>query len=48
MTRLEDLTTNAAVRGIPPKGLATVGSVQWHGCEAPEPADMSPAQRPLP
>ena len=34
MTRLEDLTTNAAVRGILPDCLVTVVSVQWFGSEA--------------
>jgi len=36
MTKLEDLTSNAAVRGILPDGLVTVVSVQWFGSEALE------------
>ena len=34
--KLEDLQTNAAVRGILPDGLVTVVSVQWFGSEALE------------
>src|SRR5688572_27209066 len=33
-SKLEDLTTNAAVRGILPDGLVTVVSVQWYGSDA--------------
>src|SRR3970040_465338 len=36
MARLEDLTPNAAVRGIIPDALVTVVSVQWFGSEALE------------
>lgn len=36
MSRLEDLTPNAAVRGIESDSLVTVVSVQWHGSEALE------------
>src|SRR5258706_3282571 len=36
MTRLEDLTPTAAVRGILPDSLVTVVSVQWFGSEALE------------
>src|SRR5262245_32383119 len=36
MTKLEQLTPNAAVRGILPDGLVTVVSVQWFGSEALE------------
>ena len=36
MSRLEDLTPNASVRGIMPSGLVTVVNVQWHGSEALE------------
>jgi SNF2 family DNA or RNA helicase len=36
MTKLDDLTPNAAVRGILPDGLVTVVSVQWFGSEALE------------
>jgi hypothetical protein len=36
MTHLEDLTPNAAVRGIVPDALVTVVSVQWFGSEALE------------
>jgi len=36
MTRLEDLTPTAAVRGILPDQLVTVVSVQWFGSEALE------------
>jgi SNF2 family DNA or RNA helicase len=31
VSRLEELTPNASVRGILPNGLATVVNVQWHG-----------------
>ena len=34
--KLEDLQTNAAVRGVLPDGLVTVVSVQWYGSEALE------------
>ena len=36
MARLEDLQTNAAVRGILPDAMVTVVSVQWFGSEALE------------
>lgn len=36
MSRLEDLTPNAAVKGILPDALVTVVSVQWFGSEALE------------
>src|SRR5260370_14609187 len=36
MSRLEDLTQNASIRGILPSGLVTVVSVQWHGSESLE------------
>jgi superfamily II DNA or RNA helicase len=36
MTKLEDLTPNASVRGILPDSLVTVVSVQWFGSEALE------------
>jgi superfamily II DNA or RNA helicase len=36
VTRLEDLQTNASVRGVLPNGLVTVVSVQWFGSEALE------------
>ena len=36
MSRLEDLTPNAAVRGILPDVLVTVVTVQWYGTEALE------------
>src|SRR5437016_543894 len=36
MSRLEDLQTNASVRGILPDSLVTVVSVQWFGSEALE------------
>src|SRR6266516_368706 len=42
MSTLEDLTPNAAVRGILPDGLITVVSVQWFGSEALELTYKSP------
>src|ERR1700750_2901764 len=36
MSKLEELTPNAAVRGILPDGLVTVVNVQWFGSEALE------------
>ncbi|MGH9851642.1 MAG: hypothetical protein ACREBD_17545, partial [Blastocatellia bacterium] len=36
MSKLEDLTPNAAVRGILPDSLITVVNVQWFGSEALE------------
>lgn len=36
VTRLEDLTPTASLRGILPNGLVTVVSAQWHGSEALE------------
>ena len=41
--KLEDLQTNAAVRGILPDGLVTVVSVQWFGSEALELTYKTPA-----
>lgn len=43
MSRLEELTPNAAVRGILPDALATVVSVQWFGSEAMEMTYKSPS-----
>jgi hypothetical protein len=43
MIRLEDLQTNAAVRGLLPDCLVTVVSVQWFGSEAVELAYKTPA-----
>ncbi len=43
--RLEDLTPNAAVRGILPDCLATVVGVQWYGSEALELTYKDPAGR---
>ena len=45
MARLEDLTPNAAVRGILPNGLVTVVSVQWHGSAAVELTYKTPEGR---
>jgi hypothetical protein len=42
MSKLEDLTPNAAVRGILPDGLVTVVNVQWFGSEALELTYKSP------
>jgi hypothetical protein len=36
MTRLEDLTPNAAIRGIIPDQTVTVVNTQWFGSEALE------------
>jgi SNF2 family DNA or RNA helicase len=36
MSRLEDLTPNASVRGVLPTSLVTVVNVQWHGSAAVE------------
>src|SRR5215468_6393167 len=36
MSKLEQLTPNAAVRGVLPNGMVTVVSVQWFGSEAVE------------
>ena len=44
-TKLEDLQTNAAVRGIVPDALVTVVSVQWFGSEALELTYKDPAGR---
>ncbi|MBI3108630.1 MAG: DEAD/DEAH box helicase, partial [Candidatus Rokubacteria bacterium] len=44
--RLEDLTPNAAVRGILPDCLVTVVTVQWFGSEALELTYKDPAGRP--
>src|SRR3989441_1445061 len=43
MSRLEDLQTNASVRGILPDCLVTVVSVQWFGSEALELTYKTPA-----
>ncbi len=43
MSKLEELTPNAAVRGILPDALATVVSVQWFGSEALELTYKSPS-----
>src|SRR5213596_3989717 len=45
MSRLEDLQTNASVRGILPDCLVTVVSVQWFGSEALELTYKDPAGR---
>jgi superfamily II DNA or RNA helicase len=45
MSKLEELTPNAAVRGILPDALATVVSVQWFGSEALELTYKSPSGR---
>jgi hypothetical protein len=42
MSKLEQLTPNAAVRGILPDGLITVVNVQWFGSEALELTYKSP------
>src|SRR5436305_8269694 len=42
MSKLEQLTPNAAMRGILPDALATVVSVQWFGSEALELTYKSP------
>jgi hypothetical protein len=42
MSKLEQLTPNAAVRGILPDGLVMVVSVQWFGSEALELTYKSP------
>src|SRR5213080_3219906 len=42
MSKLEQLTPNAAVRGILPDGLVTVVNVQWFGSEALELTYKSP------
>src|SRR6476660_8929477 len=43
MSRLEELTPNASIRGILPNGIATVVSVQWYGSEALELTYKTPA-----
>jgi SNF2 family DNA or RNA helicase len=43
MSKLEDLTPNAAVRGILPDALVTVVNVQWFGSEALELTYKTPA-----
>src|SRR5215212_10063461 len=45
MSRLEDLTQNASIRGILPNGLVTVVNVQWHGSEALELTYKTPEGR---
>jgi hypothetical protein len=42
MSKLEQLTPNAAVRGVLPDGLVTVVNVQWFGSEALELTYKSP------
>jgi hypothetical protein len=42
MSRLEDLTPHASVRGILPDALVSVVSVQWHGSAALELTYKSP------
>jgi hypothetical protein len=42
MTGLEDLTPNAAVRGILPDAPVTVVNVPWFGSEAMEPTPIIP------
>ena len=43
MSRLEDLTPSASIRGILPDSLVTVVSVQWHGSKALELTYKTPA-----
>ena len=45
MARLEELTPNAAVRGILPNGLVTVVNIQWHGSAALELTYKTPEGR---
>ena len=45
MSRLEDLTQNASIRGILPTGLVTVVNVQWHGTAALELTYKTPEGR---
>ena len=45
MSRLEDLTQNASIRGILPTGLVTVVNVQWHGTVALELTYKTPEGR---
>jgi hypothetical protein len=45
MSKLEQLTPNAAVRGVLPDGLVTVVNVQWFGSEAIELTYKTPAGR---
>src|SRR5438445_1748430 len=45
MSKLEDLQTNASLRGILPDALVTVGSIQWFGSEALELTYKDPAGR---
>jgi hypothetical protein len=45
MTKLDDLTPNAAVRGILPDSLVTVVSVQWFGSDALELTYKTPTGR---
>ena len=47
MIRLEDLQTNAAVRGLLPDCLVTVVSVQWFGSEALELTYKTPSRNPV-
>ena len=43
MCKLEELQPSAAVRGIIPDSLVTVGNVQWFGSEALELTYKTPA-----
>ena len=43
MSRLEDLTPAASIRGILPDSLVTVVSVEWFGSEALELTYKTPA-----
>src|SRR2546421_5506685 len=45
MSKLEDLQTNASLRGILPDALVTVVNVQWFGSEALELTYKDPAGR---
>lgn len=45
MARLEDLTPNAAIRGILPDAVVTVVSLQWFGSDAVELTYKSPTGR---
>ena len=45
MSRLEDLTQNASIRGILPTGLVTVVNVQWYGTAALELTYKTPEGR---
>ncbi len=45
MSRLQDLTPNASVKGILPNGLVTVISANWHGSIAVELTYKTPEGR---